>query len=120
MQTVYQKEMDQISKILLTNQRKKQLRLKRLTDVGNICVTHVLLFLSLKVKVAQLCLTLCNPVVHGIFQTRILEWVVFPVSRGSSQPMNQIQDSGTEGGFFPHTLPVINIYLERILISRLL
>ena len=31
-------------------------------------------------KVAQLCLTLCDPVdckVHGILQARILEWVAF-------------------------------------------
>ena len=42
-----------------------------------------------KVKVAQLCLTLCNPMdhtFHGILQARILEWVAFPFSRGSSQP----------------------------------
>ena len=31
-------------------------------------------------KVAQSCLTLCNPmdyIVHGILQARILEWVAF-------------------------------------------
>ena len=42
-----------------------------------------------KVKVAQSCLTLCEPMgytVHGILQARILEWVAFPFSRGSSQP----------------------------------
>ena len=42
-----------------------------------------------KVKVAQLCPTLCNPMdhtVHGILQARILEWVAFLFSRGSSQP----------------------------------
>ena len=42
-----------------------------------------------KVKVAQSCLTLCNPIthtVHGILQARILEWVAFPFYRGSSQP----------------------------------
>ena len=42
-----------------------------------------------RVKVAQLCLTLCDPtcyIVHGILQTRILEWLAFPFSRGSSQP----------------------------------
>ena len=42
-----------------------------------------------EVKVAQLCLTLCNPVdyrVHGLLQARILEWIAFPSSRGSSQP----------------------------------
>ena len=41
--------------------------------------------------VAQLCLTLCNPVdysppgsfVHGIFQAGILEWVAISFSRGS-------------------------------------
>ena len=33
--------------------------------------------------------TLCDPmdcIVHGILQARILEWVAFPFSRGSSQP----------------------------------
>lgn len=77
----------------------------------------------LKVKVTQSSPTICDPMdytIHGIHQTRILEWVVFHFSRRSSQPMNQIQDSGTEGGFFPHTVPVINIYSERLLISRLL
>ena len=42
----------------------------------------------------QSSLTLCHPVdcsppgfsVHGILQARILEWVVMPSSRGSSQP----------------------------------
>ena len=40
------------------------------------------------VKVAQSCLTLCKPMectVPGILQARILEWVAFPFSRGSSQ-----------------------------------
>ena len=47
--------------------------------------------------VAQLCLTLCNPMdcspsgslVHGILQARILEWVAMPSSRGSSQPRHR-------------------------------
>ena len=46
---------------------------------------------------AQLCLTLCDPMVcsptgfsvHGISQARILEWVAMPFSRGSSQPRDQ-------------------------------
>ena len=36
---------------------------------------------KVKVKVSQLCLTLCDPMdytVHGILQARILEWVAFP------------------------------------------
>ena len=44
---------------------------------------------SVKVKVAQPCPTLCDPMgytVHGILQARILEWVAFPFSRGSLQP----------------------------------
>ena len=56
-----------------------------------------------KVKVAQLCPILCNPMdytVHGILQVRILEWVAFPFSRGSSQPRDQTQVSRTVGEFF--------------------
>ena len=38
----------------------------------------------------KMCVTLCNPMdctsVHGISQARILLWVAFPFSRGSSQP----------------------------------
>ena len=40
-------------------------------------------------KVAWLCLTLCDPIdytVHGILQASILEWVAVLFSRGSSQP----------------------------------
>ena len=47
--------------------------------------------------VTQSCPTLCNPMncsppgssAHGIFQVRILEWIAFPFSRGSSQPRDQ-------------------------------
>ena len=96
----------------------------------------------MKVKVAQLCLTLCNPkdyTVHGILQAtildgshsllqgifptqgsnlgllhrrwilyqlshkggpKILEWVAYPFSRGSSQPRNQTGVSCIAGRFF--------------------
>ena len=58
------------------------------------------------VLVAQLCLTLCNPMdcslpgssVHGILQARILEWL--PLSRGSSQPRDQTWVYCIAGGFF--------------------
>ena len=57
-----------------------------------------------KVKVAQSCPTLCNPMDYtdlGILQARILEWVVaFPFSRGSSQPRDRTQVSRIAGGFF--------------------
>ena len=42
-----------------------------------------------RVKVIQSRPTPCDPIdyiVHGILQARILEWVAFPFSRGSSQP----------------------------------
>ena len=58
---------------------------------------------SVKVKVTQLCLTLCDPMdytVHGILQARILEWVAIPFSRGSSQPRDQTQVSLIAGQFF--------------------
>ena len=57
----------------------------------------------MKVKVTQLCPTLCDPMdytVHGILQARILEWVAFPFSRGSSQPRDQTQVSHSAGRFF--------------------
>ena len=38
--------------------------------------------------------------VHGILQARILEWVAFPISRGSSQPRDQTQVSHIAGRFF--------------------
>ena len=56
-----------------------------------------------KVKVAQSYLTLCNPMddtVHGILQVRMLGWVAFPFSRGSSQPRDRTQVSCIAGGLF--------------------
>ena len=57
----------------------------------------------MKVKVAQSCPTLCEHMdytVHGILEARILEWVAFPVSRGSTQPNDQSQVSCIAGRFF--------------------
>ena len=47
-----------------------------------------------KVLITQSCLALFNPMdysplgssAHGILQARILEWILIPSSRGSSQP----------------------------------
>ena len=61
-----------------------------------------------KVKVAQLCPTLCDPMdytVHGILQARILEGVAFPFSRGSFQPRDQTHVSCIAGGFLPAESP---------------
>ena len=69
------------------------------TTVNQVCVLCL---------VTQSSLTLCNPrdcsppgsSVHGILQTRILEWVAMPSSRGSSQPRNLTRVSCIAGGFF--------------------
>ena len=58
---------------------------------------------KVKVKVAQSCPTLCDPMdytVHGILQARILEWVDLPFSRVSSQPRDQTQVSRIARGVF--------------------
>ena len=63
--------------------------------------------LWVSVLVPQSCLTLCNLMdgsppgsfVHGILQARILDWVVFSFSRGSSLPSGETQVSRTAGRF---------------------
>ena len=55
------------------------------------------------VKVAQSCLTLCDPmdyIVRGILQARILEGVAIPFSRGSSQPRDWTQVSHIASALF--------------------
>ena len=44
-------------------------------------------------------------IVHGILQARILEWVAFPFSSGSSQPRHQTQVSHIAGRFSLPTEP---------------
>ena len=61
------------------------------------------LYLESEVTVAQSCPNVCDPMdytVHGILQARILEWVAFPFSGGSSQPRGGIQVSHIAGRFF--------------------
>ena len=58
---------------------------------------------SEKVKVAQWCPTLWDPMdyaAHVILQARILEWVALPFSRGSSRPRDRTRVSCTAGGLF--------------------
>ena len=75
----------------------------------------MLYIIKVKVLVAQSCLTLCEPLdcsppgssVHGILQTRILEWVAMPSSRGSSWPRDQTLISSPElaVGYLPLVTP---------------
>ena len=83
-------------------------------------------YMRVKLLVAQLCPTLCDPVdcsppgssVHGILQTRILEWVAIPFSKGYSQPRDWTQVFRIVGGLFlpsePLGKPPIAIVLNKI------
>ena len=77
-------------------------------ETWSYCLTHSyhleMVCVKVKVKVAQSCPTLCNPMgytVHGILQARILEWVAFPFSRGSSQSMDRTQVSPLQADSLP-------------------
>ena len=72
--------------------------IKRHLLCGRKAVTY-----PVEVKVAQSCLTLCDPMdylARGILQARILEWVAFPFSRRSSWPRNQTGAFCIADGFF--------------------
>ena len=66
-------------------------------------------YMVVVVLVAQLCPTVCDPMdysppgssVHGILQTRILEWVAIPSSRGSSWPRDRIWVSSMHADSLP-------------------
>ena len=58
---------------------------------------------KVKVKIAQSCLTVCNPmdcIVHGVLQARRLEWVAYPFCSRSSPPRDWTGVSCIAGGFF--------------------
>ena len=78
---------------------------------------------SWKVRVTQSCLTLCDPVdytVHGILQPRILEWVAFPFSRGSSHPRTEPRSPTLQADSLPAELPgtpilnIVSCYIQYI------
>ena len=59
--------------------------------------------------------------VHGILQSRILEWVVFPFSRGTSQPRDQTKVSHIAGRFFQlrdPNIPLLGIHTKETRIER--
>ena len=68
--------------------------------------------------VAKSCLIHCNPMgcslpgssIHGISQTRILQWVAISFTRGSSWPRDQTCISCIAGGFFTIEPPGKPIY----------
>ena len=71
------------------------------------------------VLVAQLCLTFCDPVdcslpdssVHGIFQARILVWVVILFSRGSPDPGIEPGSPALQSYLFINIFITMSFYL---------
>ena len=82
---------------------------------GSYVLSYIWQQMKVKVLVAQLCLTLCNPILHcslpvssvpGIFQARILEWVAIPFSRGSSWPRDWTGSPSLQAYSLPSGPPV--------------
>ena len=75
-------------------EREKERKKDKLRGLNKEDVIHIYsgILLSHQSEVAQLCPTLCDPMdcslpgssVHGILQTRVLEWVAISFFRGSS------------------------------------
>ena len=79
------------------------LQLKSCPEIILLKMAIIALKAKVKVRVAQSCLTPCNPMdytAHGIFQVRILGWVAFPFFRESSHSRNQTRISCIAGRFF--------------------
>jgi len=76
-------------------------------------LVKMLIFSCMKVKVAQLCLTLCDPMdcslpgssVRGNLQAGTLEWLAFPFSRGSSQPRDRTRSPALWADSLPSEPP---------------
>ena len=88
---------------------KYHLLTKTLTELLCVCVSHSVVSNSLQphgLQPARL------PFVHGISQTRILDWVAISFSRGSSWPRDRNQVSCIAGGFFTiWAMSFLNHYL---------
>ena len=73
-------------------------------EVDQAVVTPICIWLRpCYMKVTQSCPTLWDPMdctVRGILQARIVKWVAFPFSRGSSQPRDWTQVCCIAGRFF--------------------
>ena len=75
---------------------------------------NIFTFLQIvKVKVTQVCLTLCYPMdcsmpgssANGILYARILEWVAIPFSRGSSHSGIKQRSPALQVNSLPSELP---------------
>ena len=81
---------------------------------------------SMKVLVAQSCLTLCNPMnysppdfsVPRFLQARILEWVAISFTRGSSQPRDPTWVSRIADSFFTVWATVSSLFYTSGLLNH--
>ena len=83
----------------------------------------IIFYYTCEVEVSQSCPILCNPIdytVHGMLQIRILEWVAYPFSSGSSQPRNRTEVSCIAGGFFTSWATRGSVFLYQLGIVILL
>ena len=70
---------------------------------------------SLKVKVTQSCLTLCDPIdykAHGILQARILEWVAFLFSGDLPDPWIKPRSPALQAASLPTELSGKPLFFE--------
>ena len=75
---------------------------------------------KVKVKVAQLCPTLCDPmhcIEKGVLQARILEDIAFSFSSRSSRPRNWTRVSYITGGLFTRWAPREAPYIHEVVSS---
>ena len=76
-------------------------------SVSQTCVQPILLGCLYQAKKPRKSLSrvrLCNPMdyaVHGILQVRILEWIAFPFSRGSSQTRDRTRSPTLQADSLP-------------------
>ena len=85
-------------------------------ELRSSCMADTIWVTKVKVLVAQLCPTLFDPMdntVHGLLQGRMLGWVAFPFSRGSSQPRNRTQVFCIAGDSLPAELSRKPLWVPR-------
>ena len=78
--------------------------------------SHPASSLDMKVKVAQSCLILCDPMdytVHGILQARRLEWVAFPSPGDLPKPGIKLRSPALQADSLPTELPGKPILVAR-------
>ena len=77
--------------------------------IGKNCLSlFAIIYIKCKMKVAQLCPTLSDPVnytVHGFLQARTLEWIAVPFSRGLPNPGIEPRSPALQADSLPSELP---------------